>query len=213
MSAAALSAEAQRGWCCGFLLARAGIEVVVLEKHADFLRDFRGDTIHPSTLELMYELGILEEFLRRPHQELRQIGAQIDDFRLTVADFSHLPTHCKFVGADAAVGFLELHRGKGQSVYPGFHLRMESEVTDLIEENGRVVGVRAKSPQGASGSARGPDDRSGRPAFDRAQEGGAPGDRPGSADRRACGCVSRASPERSQSDSGPVQGRQDSGDA
>src|SRR5271167_2385649 len=85
------------GMVLGFLLARAGVETVVLEKHADFLRDFRGDTIHPSTLEIMYELGILDEFLRRPQQELRQLRAQIDDFSATVADFSHLPTHCKFV--------------------------------------------------------------------------------------------------------------------
>src|SRR5580693_6029748 len=85
------------GMVLGFLLARTGIEVAVLEKHRDFLRDFRGDTIHPSTLELMYELGCLDEFLRRPHQELPQIGVQIEDFQVTVADFSHLPTHCKFV--------------------------------------------------------------------------------------------------------------------
>jgi 2-polyprenyl-6-methoxyphenol hydroxylase-like FAD-dependent oxidoreductase len=81
----------------GFLLARAGIDVVVLEKHGDFLRDFRGDTIHPSTLEVMYELGLLDQFLLRPHQELPRIGAQIGDEKLTIADFSHLPTHCKFI--------------------------------------------------------------------------------------------------------------------
>jgi 2-polyprenyl-6-methoxyphenol hydroxylase-like FAD-dependent oxidoreductase len=131
-----------------FLLARAGIDVLVLEKHADFLRDFRGDTIHPSTLELMYELGILEEFLQRPHQELAQIGAQIEDFSLIVADFSHLPTHCKFVGLMPQWDFLNFIAKKGKA-YPGFHLRMETEVTDLVEENGRIVGVRAKSPQGA----------------------------------------------------------------
>src|SRR5271154_3523894 len=79
------------GMMAGFLLARAGVDVVVLEKHADFLRDFRGDTIHPSTLELMYELGILEEFLRRPHQELAQIGGQVGDFAVKIADLSHLP--------------------------------------------------------------------------------------------------------------------------
>lgn len=130
-----------------FLFARAGIDVIVLEKHADFLRDFRGDTIHPSTLQLMFELGILEEFLRRPHQELTQIGAQIEDFSLIVADFSHLPTHCKFVALMPQWDFLNFIAEKAK-VYPGFHLRMESEVTDLIEENGRIVGVRAKSPQG-----------------------------------------------------------------
>src|ERR1700681_553665 len=84
------------GMMLGYLLARAGVDVFVLEKHADFLRDFRGDTIHPSTLELMYELGVLEEFLLRPHQELPAIGAQIEEFTVTVADFSHLPARCKF---------------------------------------------------------------------------------------------------------------------
>src|ERR1700730_11330449 len=85
------------GMVLGFLLARSGVEVVGLAKHPDVLRDFRGDTIHPSTLELMYELGILDEFLRRPHQELAELGAQIEKFVVTVADFSHLPTHCKFI--------------------------------------------------------------------------------------------------------------------
>src|ERR1700688_3013414 len=78
------------GMMLGFLLARAGVETIVLEKHADFLRDFRGDTIHPSTLEIMHELGILDEFLKRPHQEVKQLKAQIGDAKLTVADFSHL---------------------------------------------------------------------------------------------------------------------------
>jgi 2-polyprenyl-6-methoxyphenol hydroxylase-like FAD-dependent oxidoreductase len=132
----------------GFLLARAGIEVAVLEKHADFLRDFRGDTIHPSTLELMYELGILDEFLRQTHQELPQISAQIDDFLVTVADFSHLPTHCKFVGLMPQWDFLNFVAGQGRR-YPGFHLRMECEAVDLIEEEGRVAGVRCRTPQGA----------------------------------------------------------------
>ena len=131
----------------GFLLARAGVEVVVLEKHADFLRDFRGDTIHPSTLELMHELGILDEFLRRPHQELAHIDGQIEDTVVTVADFSHLPTHCKFIALMPQWDFLNFIAEQGKS-YPRFHLRMESEVTDLIEEEGRVAGVRAQAPQG-----------------------------------------------------------------
>jgi 2-polyprenyl-6-methoxyphenol hydroxylase-like FAD-dependent oxidoreductase len=133
---------------CGFLLARAGIDVVVLEKHADFLRDFRGDTVHPSTLELMYELGVLEDFLRRPHQELSQIGAQIGDFTVTVGDFSHLPTHCKFVGLMPQWEFLNFIAEKAKA-YPGFHLRMETEVTDLLVEDGHVAGVCAKSQSGA----------------------------------------------------------------
>jgi 2-polyprenyl-6-methoxyphenol hydroxylase-like FAD-dependent oxidoreductase len=136
------------GMVLGFLLARAGIEVVVLEKHADFLRDFRGDTIHPSTLELMYELRILDDFLRRPHQELSEIGAQIDDFQVTVADFSHLPTHSKFVGLMPQWDFLNFIAEHGK-LYPQFQLHMESEVTELLEENGRVVGVLAKTPQGS----------------------------------------------------------------
>ena len=133
----------------GFLLARAGVDVVVLEKHADFLRDFRGDTIHPSTLELMYELGILEEFLRRPHQELPQFGGQVEDVTVIVADFSHLPTHCKFIALMPQWDFLNFIAEKAKA-YPQFHLRMESEVTELIEENGRIVGVLAKTSQGTS---------------------------------------------------------------
>jgi 2-polyprenyl-6-methoxyphenol hydroxylase-like FAD-dependent oxidoreductase len=131
----------------GFLLARAGIDVAVLEKHKDFLRDFRGDTIHPSTLELMFELGLLDEFLRQPHQELRQIGAQIDDFQVTIAEFSHLPTHCKFVALMPQWDFLNFIAAQGKR-YPQFQVRMEWEVTGLLEENGRVVGVRANAPQG-----------------------------------------------------------------
>ena len=135
------------GMMAGLLLARAGVDVVVLEKHADFLRDFRGDTIHPSTLELMYELGILEEFLRRPHQELAQIGGQVEDFAVKMADLSHLPTHCKFVALMPQWDFLNFIAEKAKA-YPQFHLRMESEVTDLIEENRRIAGVRAKTPTG-----------------------------------------------------------------
>jgi len=135
------------GMVLGYLLARAGVEVLVLEKHADFLRDFRGDTIHPSTLELMYELGILEEFLRRPHQEVFQLGGQIEDFTVKIADFSHLPTHCKFIALMPQWDFLNFIAEKGKSYEP-FHMQMESEVTELIEENGRVAGARARTPQG-----------------------------------------------------------------
>ncbi len=131
----------------GFLLARAGVDVLVLEKHADFLRDFRGDTIHPSTLELMYELGVLEEFLRRPHQELRSIGGQIEDFAVMIADLSHLPTQCKFIALMPQWDFLNFIAEKAKS-YSNFHLQMESEVFELIEENGRVAGVRARTTQG-----------------------------------------------------------------
>src|SRR6267154_881654 len=130
------------GMVLGFLLARAGVDVVVLEKHADFLRDFRGDTIHPSTLELMYELGLLEQFLQRPHQELRQISGQIGDFEVILADFSHLPTQCKFVALMPQWDFLNFIAEQGKR-YPRFHLCMEAEVTDLIEENGKIAGVSA----------------------------------------------------------------------
>ena len=136
------------GMMLGFLLARAGVDVQVLEKHADFLRDFRGDTIHPSTFELMHELGILDDFLQRPHQELTSIAGVIDNTTVTIADFSHLPTHCKFVGLMPQWDFLNFVVEKARA-YPEFHLRMESEVTDLILENGRVVGVRAKTKQTA----------------------------------------------------------------
>jgi len=132
----------------GFLLARAGIDVVVLEKHADFLRDFRGDTIHPSTLEVMHELGILDEFLLRPHQEVPQIGGQFEDVTVTVGDFSHLPTRCKFIALMPQWDFLNFIAEKAKC-YPHFHLRMESAVNELIEENGRIAGVRGKTPQGA----------------------------------------------------------------
>ena len=135
------------GMVLGFLLARAGIEVLVLEKHADFFRDFRGDTIHPSTFELTYELGLLDEFLRVPHQQLLQIGAAVDDFTVIVGDFSHLPVRCKFVGLMPQWDFLNFIAEKAK-VYPEFHLRMECEVTDLIIENNRVAGVRAKTREG-----------------------------------------------------------------
>ena len=135
------------GMMLGFLLARAGVDVVVLEKHADFLRDFRGDTIHPSTLELMYELGLLEEFLSRPHQQMSQIGAEIEGFSATVGDFSHLPTHAKFIAFMPQWEFLNFLAEKAKP-YPHFHLRMESEVTSLLKENGRVRGVHAMTPKG-----------------------------------------------------------------
>jgi 2-polyprenyl-6-methoxyphenol hydroxylase-like FAD-dependent oxidoreductase len=131
----------------GFLLARMGVDVVVLEKHADFLRDFRGDTIHPSTLEVMYELGIVDDFLRRPHQEVRQLKGQIGNQTIAVADFTHLPTHCKFLGLMPQWDFLDFIVEQARR-YPSFNLKMQAEVTDLLEEGGRVVGVRARSPEG-----------------------------------------------------------------
>jgi 2-polyprenyl-6-methoxyphenol hydroxylase-like FAD-dependent oxidoreductase len=135
------------GMVLGFLLARAGVDVVVLEKHADFLRDFRGDTIHPSTLEVIHELGLLEAFLRRPHDETRFLGAQIGDERVTIADFSHLPTRCKFLAFMPQWDFLNFF-AEQTNRYPAFHLMMEAEVTDVIEDGERIVGVRANTPHG-----------------------------------------------------------------
>jgi len=135
------------GIMLGFLLARAGVDVVVLEKHADFLRDFRGDTIHPSTLEIMYELGILSEFLKRPHQEIIELAGQIGDETVTIADFTHLPTHCRFLALMPQWDFLDFITEHARR-YPTFHLKMQAEATDLIEENGKVVGVHARMPDG-----------------------------------------------------------------
>jgi 2-polyprenyl-6-methoxyphenol hydroxylase-like FAD-dependent oxidoreductase len=135
------------GMMLGFLLARVGVEVIVLEKHKDFLRDFRGDTIHPSTLELMHELGLLEEFLSRPHQELRQIQAHFGVKKTTVADFSHLPTRCKFIAFMPQWDFLNFISEHARRC-ASFCLRMETAVNDLLFENERVIGVRAATPQG-----------------------------------------------------------------
>src|ERR1700751_1788911 len=95
------------GIMAGYLLARAGVPVIVLEKHGDFLRDFRGDTIHPSTLELMYELGLLEEFLKRPHQEVKELGGEVAGEMLKIEDFTPLPTHCKFLALMPQWDFLD----------------------------------------------------------------------------------------------------------
>jgi len=135
------------GMMLGFLLARAGVEVVVLEKHADFLRDFRGDTIHPSTLELMREVGLLDEFLKLPHSQVAQLSGQVGDTTIHLADFSHLPTHCKFIALMPQWDFLDFLALHGRK-YPAFDLHMRTEATDLIEEGGCVVGVKAKSPDG-----------------------------------------------------------------
>jgi 2-polyprenyl-6-methoxyphenol hydroxylase-like FAD-dependent oxidoreductase len=136
------------GMMLGLLLARAGVEVLVLEKHADFFRDFRGDTIHPSTLEVVHELGLLEDFLTRPHQELRLLRGWVGDEMIPVADFSHLPTRCKFIALMPQWDFLDFLTQHARK-YPNFRLRMQAEVTGLIEEGGRVAGVRAQTPAGA----------------------------------------------------------------
>jgi 2-polyprenyl-6-methoxyphenol hydroxylase-like FAD-dependent oxidoreductase len=135
------------GMMLGFLLARAGIRVTVLEKHADFLRDFRGDTIHPSTLELMHELGLLDEFLKLPHSRVEHLSGQIGDARVTIADFAHLPTHCRFIALMPQWDFLDFLARQGKR-YPAFDLRMRAQATGLIKEEGRVAGVRATTPDG-----------------------------------------------------------------
>ncbi|HEY2756398.1 MAG TPA: FAD-dependent oxidoreductase [Pseudolabrys sp.] len=135
------------GMMLGFLLARAGVALTVLEKHADFLRDFRGDTIHPSTLELMYELGLLADFLKLPHSRVEHLSGQVGDTTIMLADFSHLPTHCKYIALMPQWDFLDFLADHGKR-YPTFDLRMRAEATDLIEEGGRVGGVRAKTPDG-----------------------------------------------------------------
>ena len=135
------------GMMLGFLLARAGVPVTVLEKHPDFLRDFRGDTIHPSTLDLMHELGLLDAFLKLPHSRVARLSGQVGGTTIALADFSHLPTHCKFIALMPQWDFLDFLAAHGRK-YPAFDLRMRTEATGLIEEGGRVAGVRAKSPDG-----------------------------------------------------------------
>lgn len=135
------------GMMFGYLLARAGIEVLVLEKHADFLRDFRGDTVHPSTLETMHELGVLEELLKRPHQELRQVRACIGGDDVLLGEMSYLRTRCRFMALMPQWDFLDFLAEQARN-YPTFHLRMQCEATGLIEENGRIAGMRAKTPAG-----------------------------------------------------------------
>ena len=150
--------ETLRAGCCiagggpagvmlGFLLAGAGVDVLVLEKHKDFFRDFRGDTIHPSTLELFGELGLLDDLLRQPHQELSEIQAHFGDTLIHIADLSHVPTRCKFIAFMPQWDFLNFLSSRARR-FPNFSLRMESEVTDLIFDNERVVGVKIQTPGG-----------------------------------------------------------------
>jgi len=135
------------GMMAGYLLARAGVPVVVLEKHADFNRDFRGDTIHPSTLELMHELGLLDEFLKQPHQEVRELRAVVNGQAAPIADFTKLPTRCKFIAFMPQWDFLNFLSNHAKR-FPTFQLHMQTEVVDLLIEDNRVAGVRAKTPGG-----------------------------------------------------------------
>src|SRR5262245_58681267 len=135
------------GLFAGYLLARAGIDTLVLEKHADFLRDFRGDTIHPSTMDALAELGLLEAFLALPHQEVRYAEGEIGGARIRLADFSRLPTRCKFIAFIPQWDFLNFMAARARG-YPTFTLAMEAEATDLLHEGGRVVGVKANTRSG-----------------------------------------------------------------
>jgi 2-polyprenyl-6-methoxyphenol hydroxylase-like FAD-dependent oxidoreductase len=135
------------GVMLGFLLARSGVGVVVLEKHKDFFRDFRGDTIHPSTLQVMHELGLLDEFLKLPHDQVRQLYAVVGGSPIHVADFTHLPTVCKFIALMPQWDFLNFLAAQGKR-YPGFDLRLEADATDLITDGSRVIGIRANTPGG-----------------------------------------------------------------
>jgi 2-polyprenyl-6-methoxyphenol hydroxylase-like FAD-dependent oxidoreductase len=136
------------GMMLGLLLARAGVDVLVLEKHADFLRDFRGDTIHPSTLEVMHELGLLDDLQKLPHQRVPQLTGHFGDLALTIADFSHLPVHCPYLILMPQWDFLDFLT-EHASRHPSFKVRMQTEVTDLLEEDDRVVGLAASTPQGS----------------------------------------------------------------
>ena len=135
------------GMMLGFLLARAGVDVLVLEKHADFLRDFRGDTIHPSTLQVVYELGLISQFLALPHQEVQMLGAQVGGAFVPIADFTHLPTYCKFLALMPQWDFLDFLGGCARR-YPSFSLWMRAEAQALIEESGRVVGLEVMTAEG-----------------------------------------------------------------
>jgi 2-polyprenyl-6-methoxyphenol hydroxylase-like FAD-dependent oxidoreductase len=131
----------------GVLLARAGVDVLVLEKHKDFLRDFRGDTVHPSTLQMMDELGWLDEFLQLPHQKVFRLTGQFGDTRLTIGDMSHLPVKTKYIALMPQWDFLNFLASKGRA-YPKFDLRMNAEAVGLVFDGGRVAGVNVKTADG-----------------------------------------------------------------
>src|SRR5512140_626039 len=135
------------GMMLGYLLARSGVEVLVLEKHADFLRDFRGDTIHPSTLEIMHELGLLEDLLKLPHQKAPRLNGYVGGLSLTIADFSHLPLVCGYIAFMPQWDFLNF-LAERSSRYPNFRLLMSTEVIGLIEEQGRIAGIRTLTLDG-----------------------------------------------------------------
>jgi 2-polyprenyl-6-methoxyphenol hydroxylase-like FAD-dependent oxidoreductase len=140
------------GMMLGVLLARAGVDVTVIEKYPDFFRDFRGDTIHPSTLNLLYQLGWLDDFLKIPHQRLEHVGARINGEYVEIGDFSQLPSHCKFVALMPQWDFLNFLAERGKR-YPTFRVLMKTQGTDLVIENGRVTGVIASDDEGSASIA------------------------------------------------------------
>jgi 2-polyprenyl-6-methoxyphenol hydroxylase-like FAD-dependent oxidoreductase len=131
----------------GLLLARHGVSVLVLEKHGDFLRDFRGDTVHPSTLRLLDELGLADEFLRLPHQQVTKLGVTTDDGTYVLADFGRLPGRFPFLALVPQWDLLDFLANRARR-YPNFELRMDAEVVGLLREGGRVTGVRCRTPGG-----------------------------------------------------------------
>ena len=131
----------------GFLLARAGVDVTVVEKHGDFLRDFRGDTIHPSTLEVMHELGIIEEFLKLPHTRAPRLSAEMGGRTVTIADFSRLPVRNRFIAFMPQWDFLNFMAAQAQH-FPNFRLIMQAKVAGILEERGKVVGLEVETPEG-----------------------------------------------------------------
>jgi 2-polyprenyl-6-methoxyphenol hydroxylase-like FAD-dependent oxidoreductase len=139
------------GMMCGYLLARAGVDVTVLEKHADFLRDFRGDTVHPSTLQMLHELGLLSEFLKLPHTRIRTANIEFGDEHFTVGDFSRLPTAAKFIALMPQWDFLDFLAKEAKKL-PNFHLLMQTEAKDLIAQGERICGVLATGPRSVGAS-------------------------------------------------------------
>ena len=143
----AIAGGGPAGMMLGYLLARAGVSVVVCEKHADFLRDFRGDTVHPSTLEIMHELGLAERLLALPHQKIERLSGAVGDTTFPFADFSHLPVHYPFIALMPQWDFLNFLASEAKA-FSNFTLLMRTEVTGEIEASGTITGVRARSPEG-----------------------------------------------------------------
>jgi len=137
------------GMMLGYLLARSGVAVTVLEKHNDFFRDFRGDTVHPSTLTLLDELGLLHAFLKLPHQQLTSVGGTFGDFPFQAANFSRVPGPCKFVALMPQWDFLNFLSAEARR-YPSFDLRMQYEATGLLRSDGKVFGVEVRTPTGTA---------------------------------------------------------------